>query len=132
MFLATLNLEQKKSFLKLAKYLANIDNHLHEEEQYLLNYYCYEMHIDDNIDDHEEFKISDLADLFKEKKEKRILLIELIALIIADSEYNEKEKEILNQIIDLFQIDLKLLPVYFNWAKAITALAKQGQALLEL
>lgn len=107
MFLSQLNNEQKGLFLQLCSYAANSNGIFAEEEKMLMKEYCKEMEIDEPenfevIDDLEVVinKICDSATL----RTKKLILIEIVALILSDKKYDELEQQFVNKIAKDFNV----------------------------
>lgn len=101
MYLNKLNSEQKELFLDLSIMAAMADNHLAEEEKKTVKQYCAEMMISERF----ESRISEDEAIGRLKvcgrKEKRIIFTELLALILSDSFFDEKEREFVDKIAEI-------------------------------
>ena len=132
MFLNKLNEKEKVAFLELAYYVANSDNDFSSKEEEVINSYCVEMQID-NIDfDKSKFNLDLTLSNIESAQSQKIVLLEIMALVYSDNILHQAEKEILQTIVNKFQLDSKLIPVYAEWSKAMLSLATQGVALIEL
>jgi uncharacterized tellurite resistance protein B-like protein len=132
MFLNKLNEKEKAAFLKLAYYVATSDNDFSIEEKEIINVYCAEMQINDIDFDKSNFNL-DLTLLEIESSEsQKIVLLEIMALVYADNILHQSEEEVLEKMVNKFNLNSKLTSVYAEWTKAILALTKQGVSLIEL
>lgn len=132
MFLNKLNEKEKIAFLKLAYCVANSDDDFSMYEKNIIAIYCSEMQINDIDFDLSKFDLDlTLLDI-ESKQSQKIVLLEIMSLIYSDSILHQAEKEILQTIVNKFQLDSKLIPVYAEWSKAMLSLATQGVALIEL
>lgn len=132
MFLNKLNEKEKAAFLKLAYYVATSDNDFSIEEKEIINVYCTEMQINDIDFDKSNFNL-DLTLLEIESSEsQKIVLLEIMALVYADNILHQSEEEVLEKMVNKFNLNSKLTSVYAEWTKAILALTKQGVSLIEL
>jgi len=132
MFLNRLSPIEKKAFLELAHYIARSDGDFAEEEQAIIDKYCLEMQIE-NIDfDESKFDIYDVLGKFKSNKSKKIVLLEIMALIYADDFFHENERKVLEKMLEVFDLSYDLAIVYTEWAKAMLSLYKQGNALINI
>lgn len=132
MFLNRLEKEEKIAFLELAHYVARSDNDFSEKEKNAINIYCNEMQINDVDFDKSSFNLGLTLSKIKSSQSQKIILLEIMALIYSDSILYQSEEIILQDIINKFQLDSKLIPIYAEWSKAILALSIQGEALIVL
>ncbi len=105
MFLHELNNEQKDLFLDLCLSLSLSDNEFSKEEKNMVKQFCAEMMIK------ERYKVlSDANGVIEKlseistKREKRIVLIELTGIVLADGKYTKEEKTLLNEIGEKFSV----------------------------
>ena len=129
MFLMKLEENEKIAFMELARYIMKVNTSSGEKEQEILKAYAYEM----NIDLHERFEFSNIGDLlknFKSKEHKKIVLLEIMALIYADEHIDEEEEKVIQLICNEFDIPRHEAKIYEEWTKAILALYKQGELFL--
>lgn len=97
MYLNLLSYEHKHVFRELEIYLALSDEGLDEKEKNIIKAHCLEMHIDHN-DYKCEMPIELIKDIIRNEFteiEKRAAFIEVIAVIMADGLYHDKEKELM-------------------------------------
>lgn len=116
MYLSLLSLEHKHVFLDLEIYMSQIDGTFSEEEKAIINVHCMEMHIDNN-DFQCELPLEEVLEIIDKdysSKEKRIAFIELLATVMADNVYHDKEKELVGKLAELFAIDTKEVEVAFS------------------
>lgn len=110
MFLKRLNEPSRLSFLSIATALAGSDGFFSGEEQSLMNQYAQELGIETLSEvptsvevDREIAHIADLTSL----EEKRVILIELIALANADARFASEEESLLKKVAQAFGVDLE-------------------------
>lgn len=193
MFLNKFSLEQKLSFLSIAHYIANVDGKFVDEEKAMLEYYCLEMNLEDELSRLEKndlpaimrlnhcsetdisllnsvaglgkftaagligsvlgsalspFSKSDVSEdsssfvidfdlkphlnLFIDAEAQKILVLELLAIIYSNDEFHIEQKNVLDFIIDYFDMSSYLVTVYTEWAKTMISLQRQGNALIHL
>ena len=132
MFLNRLEKEEKIAFLELAHYVARSDNDFSDKEKNVINIYCTEMQISDVDFDKSSFNLGLTLSKIKSSQSQKIILLEIMALIYCDNILHQSEEIILQDIINKFQLDSKLIPIYAEWSKAILALSIQGEALIVL
>jgi len=131
MFLNRLDSEEKVAFLKLAHYLARVDGNFSDEEIETINTYCMEMQMEDIEYNENSFVLDETLNIIKNDENKKIVLLEIMALVYSDG-LDEKEEKILNIIAKKYNISSALFTVYSEWSKAILAIVTQGQALISL
>ena len=132
MYLGELKEAQKNLFLDLCINLAMSDERFAHEEKTMLKQMCHEMGIDERYSTEKSVAdaINELAESATDR-EKRIMIIELAGIIMADNVYHESEKKILKDLSEAFEISFdeteKIIPtisrlynVYSNFAKFLT------------
>jgi len=132
MFLNRFSLEEKKSFLHLAHHIAHVDGEFSEKEQVIIDKYCMEMQMDDVEFDQDSFVLNECLASFEKDSHKKVVLLEIMALIFSDGEFHQSEEHVVNQMVKEFQLNPNLAIVYKEWAKSILALYIQGEALIHL
>jgi len=132
MFLNRLNKKEKEAFLELAHYIANVDGEFSESEKGIIDKYCMEMQIDDINFDENKFDIYETLGKITNKRSRKIVVLELMALIYSDDFLHEKERKILEKILEEFDLSYNLSIVYTQWAKTMLSMYIQGNALIEL
>ena len=132
MFLNRLNDVEKKAFLNLAHYIARSDNDFSQSQQDIISTYCTEMQIDDIDFDKESFDLDETLNLVKNQKSRKIVMLEIMALVYSDDYLHPAEKEVLDKMIEVFELNSNLSIIYTQWAKSMLALYIQGNALIEL
>lgn len=107
MYLSLLGKEEKDSFLRLAYEVALIDGDYGVEEQQMIDVYCNEMQISSSSLD-KEASISTIIDFIAKEsdiKNKKIMIFEIIGLAMSDSNYDNKEKEFIYELINKFTLE---------------------------
>jgi len=132
MFLNRLEKEEKFAFLELAHHIARSDAEFSQDQKSIIAKYCMEMQMDDIVYDEAQFDIYNVLDKVKKSRSRKIVLLEIMALIYADDFLHEEERKILEKMLDAFGLSYNLSIVYTQWAKSMLALYIQGNALIEL
>lgn len=104
MFLKELNVKEKKAFIELAIKAASV-NDIVVEEEVLIESYCFEMNtLFVNLS--KERDLRDILDEFKDSEEriKRIVALELFAIMYVDGTYDKCENEFMKNILLEFNI----------------------------
>jgi uncharacterized tellurite resistance protein B-like protein len=132
MFLNKLQTKEKEAFLELANYVANSDNELSKEEEKIIEKYSIEMQIEPVKFDKDSFDIYTTLSKFQSDRSKKIVLLEILALIYADDFIHEEERIVLEKMMQEFDINPNLVVIYKEWAKSMLSLFTQGNALINL
>ncbi|RYA24549.1 TerB family tellurite resistance protein [Malaciobacter halophilus] len=132
MFLNRLKKKEKMAFLELAHYVARSDSNFSEDQESIIEKYCMEMQIKDISYDENKFDIYKSLSKIKTNDSKKIVLLELMALIYSDDFLHEEERIVLEKILEEFDLSYNLSIVYAEWAKTMLSLYKQGNALINL
>lgn len=132
MFLNRLSMSEREAFLELAYYIANVDSDFADTEAEIIAKYCMEMQLDDIEFNASAFDLHTCLNSFESEGSKKIVLLEIMALVYADSALVEQEDAALSEIIDHFELNPNLAIVYREWAKSILSLFVQGEALIHI
>ncbi len=125
MFLNQLTLEQKKAFLAIAMRIIGADGVLDPRERGALEAMRYEMGLFTETDLPKGY-IEDLAKSFDTRKSRVILILEGIALALADDEFAGEEKKILRELALLFGFSEEEAAAMENWVMKSRDLQKQA------
>ena len=132
MFLNRLEEKEKVAFLELAHHIARSDNDFSEEQKNIIEKYCMEMQMVDIEYNEETFDIYTTLDKILDPRSRKIVLLEIMALIYSDDFLHEEERKVLEKILEEFGLNYNLSVVYTQWAKTMLNLYIQGNALIEL
>ncbi|WGV98562.1 hypothetical protein QF117_00920 [Vibrio sp. YMD68] len=132
MYLSELNIGEKKNFLELAKFSMGLNGvHLAEEQEVYQSFVqeCglveYELTKQDKIE-------SVIKVLAKSKgKGKRIVLLELYGILLADGEVCEKESDFMSNLAEQFVIEEYESKKIERWVAAMNDMASEGYALID-
>jgi uncharacterized tellurite resistance protein B-like protein len=103
MFLGTIDETYKKSVLDLALYIAESDNEFSETEKSVIDAYRQEMGLTYQPQK-KELKIIFDSLSQADSNDKRKILFEMAALVIADGSYSDEEEKIVKEISAAFNI----------------------------
>ncbi len=108
MYLEKLNYEQRKIFLSLSKEVLTVDDSKIDylEESYL-RHLCQEMSL--SFNDEMSIDKKNLGEYFSKSTDKKILIMELIALSYSNDEYHINQKNYIEQISNYLEFDNKIL-----------------------
>ena len=106
MYLHLLNDTAKELFLKVAKAICSADGKFSDSERFMLVEYCKEMNMLFSAEPVSEDVTSVIKELAAacDDKEKRIIVLELVGLSLADSEFSVDERTFLKELSSLFHI----------------------------
>lgn len=111
MFINEFSSREKELFIDLVKIIINSDNVIHETEINLVNAYCLEMGI--SVDDYTA-KNTDYKSILNEFASssnlvKKVVLLEAVALSLADDDLSKQEQDIIDQIVKIFNFDQSIV-----------------------
>lgn len=124
MFLHILNETQQKSFLAIAKQFIEVDTHLSEEEQNLLELMMAETGLDFDTE-LPEGNVEDLLAQFDTKQARAAVLLELIGVGHADNEFHAEESHFVQKIGRTFGVSDEELQAMESWVTRQMALAQE-------
>jgi tellurite resistance protein len=122
MFLAELQLEEKKAFLELANLIANVDGKYSVFESKTIKEYQKELEIGDYSI--RGITIETILEEFKSERSKNIVLTELLRLIYSDGVFHEQERESVSLIKKHFGFNPNEYDSFKDWILKIKELAK--------
>lgn len=131
MYLFMLNKNEQKDFLEIAKYSIGLDGKYTKEEEEMLAGYMYECQLVDYI----AYRQNDIEKIIailraSTKKIKRIILIELMGIFLADGEMCEKESAFLYKLAEEFNIKDNELKRIIRWVEAMNDIVAEGYELI--
>ncbi|TYQ15703.1 UNVERIFIED_CONTAM: hypothetical protein Cloal_2186 [Acetivibrio alkalicellulosi] len=106
MYLSQLDLKKKELFLDLSIHGAMSNNNFAQEQKSIVDAYCNEMGLPkSNYSTKRDLDsvLIEIKDICS-PREKNIVLIELMALILGDGIYDTMEKEFVKKIQNIFQV----------------------------
>lgn len=136
MFLNALNPLEKNNFMKLAVLIIKANGVIEESEKQILSVYANEMQIPIcNFDEHDDTdKIIKKFKIDSTIQAKRIVFLELLALALADGNYDTEEKALLQQLADAFEFEktfieqaINLEDAYMSTYMSLVNLIEKGE-----
>lgn len=128
MFLHDLTDEQKRAFLVLADKVVLADGCLAPEESALLDTFRAEMGVADASVP--QIDIAEAASAFDTRKARVSVLLELIALVHADGDFNKGESVVVNEIRQAFALSPAEFEAMANWVLRQMALVRDASELM--
>lgn len=125
MFITRLNSSQQSQLLTLAKEIISADGVVHDREKELLTVLKTQMN--PGI---EAATVINLNEEFKTPESKASLLLELIGLAHADSEYHVSEKNLIEKVAKDIQIEMETLSKMESWVKRQFALVNEAELFM--
>lgn len=137
MFLGLLDREEKKAFLEIAHHFAWSNNDFSDAQKEVIAAYCIEMQTDDIAYNESAFDLRATLAKFKNKTHQKIVLLETMALAMADNittleSLHAGERKVLETMIGEFGLSNELAVIYADWTKAMLVLTDQGKNLIRL
>lgn len=116
MYLAKLSNQKRYMFRDLEIYISKIDGEFNDWEKNIINVHCVEMRIDnnnyENVLPYDELLIKLRNECNSE--EKRIIFIELLAVVLADNVYHDAEREMIERLAEILDVDLVDIQIAIN------------------
>jgi len=131
-FLNQLKEDEKRAFLRLAQYVMEVNVSEGEKEKAILLAYSKEMNIEIEEFDENNFNLEEVLLVFHSNTSKKIVLLEIMALIYADNQVDEEEENFIQAMCDKFNISREQAQIYEEWTKAMLALYKQGELFINV
>ena len=115
MYLSKLSKNQKKLFLEICTSLSKIDSDFAEEEKNIIDQLCEEMMIDPKYEPSidAEKAINKIASI-SNPTEKRMIVVELLGIVVADKKIASEEKEFMKKLCVVFNLEEKELDEAIN------------------
>lgn len=132
MFLNKLDQQAKEVFLMLAHHVARSDDSFSDKQKLLIDGYLNEMNIADVEFDENSFSLVDCISSITNNEYQKVILLELLAIVYTDNLMHPAEKEIIDTMVDTWNINSSLVVVYGEWSRNLLSIYIQGEALLEL
>lgn len=131
MYLFQLDTTERECFLELAWHLAAVDGQLGDAEKEIFQSYVNECELPG-------FKpagkpIGGLLDVLKQsaKDKRRIVCVELFGIVMADSRYHQRERELMKRVGEAFVIGATEMEQLKDWVARFTAIIAEGQKIIQ-
>ncbi|MHA6480900.1 tellurite resistance TerB family protein [Paenibacillus sp. strain BS8-2] len=123
--------EHKEAFLELAHRIAKSDGFVGRNELAFLQGCMLELGIEQwQPTEMTSLSTADLIGNLQDERLKRIFLAEMLMLIYADGNYNDKEKAISDEIQRLFGCESETFDKFKVWVEGLNKLKVEGMKLV--
>jgi uncharacterized tellurite resistance protein B-like protein len=132
MYLDLLNKQEQENFLELARYSMGLNGEHKKEEEEMLTSYKYEC----QMIDYKAYRQDDIQKIINSlrastKKIKKVILIELFGILLADGEVCENESKFIYSLAEQFNIKEYEVNRIQRWVEAMNDIVQEGYELLE-
>lgn len=133
MFLTELNLNDRKDFLDLAFYAMGLNGEHKEDEIEVFGAFVHECELQEyEPENQENIKVSIKKLSKKGVKVKKIVLIELLGILLADGEICDAEAEFLDVLGHKFEFEPYEVKRIQRWVENMNDLVAEGYRMLEI
>jgi uncharacterized tellurite resistance protein B-like protein len=129
MFLASLNEEQKKTFLAIGMKIIGADRRLDKKERQMIEAMRYEMGLFREII-LPHGTIEELAKVFDTHRSQSIVLMESIGLAYADADFSKEEQKILRSLALIFGFPEEDATEIENWVLDYRNLLEKAEKII--
>ena len=129
MFLSSLTLRQKETFLCLAHNVVVSDGDLTVGEELMMEEMRREMNLDRGFTPH-YVELDGVELIFQTRKARVTVMIALIRLGYADGAFEVEEQSFLKVLCETFEITDADFSLIDNWVKRLVALEKETSAFM--
>jgi hypothetical protein len=130
-YLKALTDQEKQAFLELAYLAARADRILALEEFELWRMFRWELGLPDEAYSVRELSLQDAAACFGSDRSRRIALLELVGMIMADGVAVPSENVFLNDLAQAFGLDQAYVQTCFDWVKRHAGIMAEGRSLVD-
>ena len=129
MYLRILDREEQKNFLELAYCAANYNQKFSDEQENLINEYRDEISLGREEYEIQEKELEDILNSFTDcsQKKKNAIFLEIMALILSDNIYDEKEREVIFIIANHLNIEEDQHDEAVGWVKDMQELYERSE-----
>ncbi|MEA2029619.1 MAG: TerB family tellurite resistance protein [Campylobacterota bacterium] len=131
MYLDLLEKQEQKDFLELARYSMGLNGEHKEEEEEMLLSYKYECQLVEYTAQRQEYIKKIISTLRgSTKKVKKIILVELFGILLADGEVCEEEAKFVDMLSSEFNIKEYEVARIQRWVEAMNDIVQEGYELI--
>ncbi|MEA2019705.1 MAG: hypothetical protein U9N59_14790 [Campylobacterota bacterium] len=131
MYLDLLEKQEQKDFLELARYSMGLNGEHKEEEEEMLTSYKFECQLVEYTA-HRQEDITKIIHSLKGsvKKIKKIILVELFGILLADGEVCDEEAKFIDMLSSEFRIKEYEVARIQRWVEAMNDIFQEGYELI--
>ncbi|OIM99600.1 hypothetical protein BFR57_03275 [Idiomarina sp. MD25a] len=131
MFLSELNIGERKNFLELAHYSMGLNGEHKDVESMVFNSFVHECDLTGYTLQKQD-KIDSIVKVLSKSsdKHKKILLIELYGILLADGEVCMSESEFMQYLANAFGFGQSEVDELQSWVEQMNSLVEKGYELL--
>ncbi|WP_043930972.1 TerB family tellurite resistance protein [Bacillus sp. EB01] len=129
MFLNELTAEEKQTFLELAHLIANSNGIIDEAEQQLLHAYEQEMGVEVASFDFKRLTLKEMIPAFSSETSRRITFVEAIAIAFVDGDYDDGQKQMINELREAFGFTVEFYENVKAWLVEFNNVYRKGYEL---
>ncbi|QQX81374.1 TerB family tellurite resistance protein [Shewanella sp. KX20019] len=131
MYLSELNIGEKKNFLEITKYAMGLNGEYKEEELEVFTSFIYECGLS-SYDLQKQDNIDNVIKVLAKSatKMKRIILIELFGILLADGNICDKEEAFMTKLANAFDVESYEYKRYQRWVEAMNDIVSEGYNLI--
>lgn len=112
------------TFIELATYVSLIDNNFAESEQLVISQFRKEMNLPET-----DYQVANLEfDVILSRlsaidnQYKKIIILEILAIVWADGSFNEAEKKVFKSLCNKLEISSKTIKLMKSWVKSLNSI----------
>lgn len=121
----------KEVFMELANRISKSDGFVNRNEQNMIQSWMHELGITEWVPGAgAELSTAELVGNLKDERLKRIFLAEMLLLMLADGNYFDEEKQIADEVRQLFGLDEATYDQFKSWAEQMNKLKVEGMKLI--
>lgn len=131
MYLKALTDDEKQAFLELAYRAARADKILAIEEYELWRSFRWELGLPDERYSVKEISLAEAAARFQSDRSRRIAMVELAGMVMADGVQAPEEHNFLSELAAAFEMDETFVRDCIAWVQRHRAVMTDGRALVD-
>lgn len=134
MFTYHLSYDEKEALLKLVGYLATSDQDVSPEERKFVLDLAHDLEVSSEgvFDDLDDQSLESLCDVFGRDSAKRVALVELVDIALADQDYFAEEKSAVRNVAEIMGVGEDEVEAIEDWVERGQKWHAEGHKLLGL
>ena len=131
MFLNELQEKNKELFLKICLHASLSNKVFADEEKEMIYAYCREMNVPESIPDGSELdNVIEILGLQADGVEKKIIILEILGLLKADGNYDEKEKRFIEKLDEGLDVDKAIIESFNGLLERYAAICEEIHSVI--